>query len=150
MKHTIAIAALCAAAVLPLAAHEEHEKKSAGPNGGRIVTSTEPHYELLVTADRKMKLTFLGTDNKTPVSTEGKSATATGGDRTNPVKFSFAIEGNALVSDKPLPEGTKIPLVLQVKTTADGKPATERINVNLADCSECGHKEYACTCAHEH
>ena len=42
----------------------DHAKKVAGPNGGLIITAVEPHCELLVTPERKLKITFLGDDNK--------------------------------------------------------------------------------------
>jgi hypothetical protein len=153
MKH-IAIISVIMSMLLPAAvsaadehAGHGHAKKQAGPNGGRIVTSVEPHYELLVTPERKVKITFLGEDGK-PVEAKDQSVTATGGDRANPTRMTFAKEAGALVSDKPLPEGKLVPLVLQVKTSADAKSVTERLSVNLADCPTCEHKEYACTCEH--
>lgn len=128
----------------------QHEKKEAGPNGGRILLSVEPHFEFLITADRKIRLTPLGNDNK-PVALKEQSATATGGDRSNPTKFTFTKDGETLLSDKPLPAGNdNPPLILQIKTSPDAKPVTERFNVNLADCGDCKHKEYACICGHEH
>ena len=130
--------------------HKEHAdkgKKAAGPNGGRIVTATEPHFEFLVMPDGKVKITFLGDDGKA-TALKDQSLTAIGGDRTKPTKLAFAKDGESLVSDKPLPEGKMIPIVLMVKMTADAKTVTEKFNVNLADCPTCEHKEYACTCAH--
>jgi hypothetical protein len=127
-----------------------HEKKEAGPNGGRIVASVEPHYEFFVTPERKVKITFLTEDNKATALKE-QTVTATSGERSAPIKMTFTKEGDSLVSDKALPEGNNNPpIILQVKTTPDAKSVTEKFNVNLADCSECKHKEYACTCAHEH
>lgn len=128
----------------------KHEKKEAGPNGGRILHAVDPHLEFLITADRKIRLTPLGKDNK-PVPLKEQSATATGGDRSNPTKFTFTKEGVTLVSDKPLPAGNdNPPLILQIKLSPDAKPVTERFSVNLADCGTCKHKEYACTCDHDH
>ena len=125
----------------------DHATKQAGPNGGRVVTSVEPHYELFVTPERKVKITFLGEDGKA-VEAKDQTVTATGGDRANPTRLAFTKEGGALVSDKPLPAGTVVPLILQVKVAPDAKPVTERISLNLADCPTCKHKEYACTCEH--
>ncbi len=128
----------------------KHEKKEAGPNGGRILHSVEPHLEFLITADRKIRLTPLGEDNK-PVALKEQSATATGGDRSNPTKFSFVKDGETLVSEQSLPAGNdNPPLILQIKLTAQSKAVTERFNINLADCGSCKHKEYACTCDHDH
>ena len=127
----------------------EHGKKEAGPNGGRIVTATEPHFEFFVTPERKVKITFLGEDGK-PVALKGQSVTAIGGERAKPTKLAFAKDGESLVSDKPLPEGKELPIVLQVKMTPDAKTVTEKFNVNLADCPTCEFKEYACICEHGH
>lgn len=53
-----------------------------------------------------------------------------------------------LVSTTALPEGNNLPAVLRIKTGADAKPVTIRVQLNLADCGECAHPEYACTCGH--
>jgi hypothetical protein len=127
----------------------EHAKKEAGPNGGRILTATEPRFEFFVMADRKVKITFLGEDGKA-IALKDQSVTAVGGDRAKPTKLAFAKDGESLVSDKPLPEGKEIPIVLQVKMDKEAKTVTEKFNVNLADCPECKHKEYACICDHDH
>ena len=129
--------------------HKEHAegKKTAGPNGGRVVTATEPHFEFLVMPDRKVKITFLGEDGKA-TALKAQSVTAIGGERAKPTKLAFAKDGESLVSDVALPEGKEIPIVLMVKMTADAKTVTEKFNINLADCPTCKFKEYACTCAH--
>ncbi|WP_052573270.1 hypothetical protein [Haloferula sp. BvORR071] len=125
----------------------EHGKKQPGPNGGRIVTSTEPHFEFFVMPDGKVKITFLGEDGKATALKE-QSVTLTGGDRAKPTKLAFAKDGDSLVSDKALPEGKEVPVVLQVKVTPDAKTVSEKFNVNLADCPTCKFKEYACICEH--
>jgi hypothetical protein len=149
-KH-IAIASAILSLVLPTAldAADEHDhaNKQIGPNGGRVVTSVEPHYELFVTPERKVMITFLGDDGKA-VEAKDQSVTATGGDRANPTRLAFSKEGGALISDKPLPAGMVVPLIVQVKAAPDAKPVTERISLNLADCPTCKHKEYACACGH--
>jgi hypothetical protein len=148
------IAAILLATLALVSAQEKHDhahaKKVAGPNGGRIVESVEPHFEFFVTPERKIKITFLTEDNKAAAPKE-QTLTATGGDRANPTKFTFAKEGEALVSDKPLPTGNdNPPIILQIKSTPDAKTVTDRFNVNLARCGECKHSEYACTCEHDH
>lgn len=127
----------------------DHGKKAAGPNGGRVITAVEPHFEFFVTPERKVKITFLGEDNK-PVPAQEQTVTAVGGERSKPTRLAFAKEGDALLSDKPLPEGKMVPIILQVKTAPDAKTVTERFTVNLNDCPTCEHKEYACTCEHGH
>jgi hypothetical protein len=127
--------------------HAEHAKKEAGPNGGRVVTATEPHFEFFVTPENKVKITFLGEDGKA-VALKEQTVSAVGGDRAKPTKLAFAKEGDSLLSDKPLPEGKEIPIVLMVKLTPDAKTVTEKFNVNLAKCPTCEHPEYACICEH--
>ncbi len=160
MKLNLILAALCLAFSPSLPAadehkegdhkeHAEHAKKTAGPNGGRVVTATEPHFEFFVMPDGKVKITFLGEDGKA-VAAKDQTVSAVGGDRAKPTKLAFAKDGDSLVSDKPLPEGKEVPIVLMVKVTPDAKTVTEKFNVNLAQCPTCEHKEYACTCEHGH
>ena len=51
---------------LPAFAAEDHDhaKKEAGPNGGKVLTTIEPHAEFFVTTDRKVQITFLNKDGK--------------------------------------------------------------------------------------
>ncbi len=124
-----------------------HIKREAGPNGGRVVTSVTPRYEFFVTPEKKVKITFLGDDGKA-VPAKDQVITAVGGDRAAPTKLTFAKDGDSLVSDKPLPEGKELPIVVQVKVTPEAKTVTEKFTVNMATCPECKHAEYACTCDH--
>lgn len=125
-----------------------HGDKVAGPNGGRVIFAVEPHAEFLVTDDRKVKITFLAEDSKTAVAPGERSVTVIAGSRSNPTRLAFTTEGDALVSDKPLPEGSDFPTVVQFQLTPGGDAVIEKFNLNLADCPTCEHKEYACTCEH--
>jgi len=156
MKTTLALTiALFGLALTPAlrAAEKEkehdHEKREAGPNGGRVIFSVEPHFEFFVMADRKVKITFLG-DDKKAIDAAGQTVSAIGGKRSKPTKMAFASEGDSLVSDQPLPEGDMIPIVLTVKASADAKAVTEKFTIDMTDCSECDLKEYACVCDHDH
>ncbi len=120
-----------------------------GPNGGRVVTVTEPHFEFLVLDDRKLKITFLSEEGEA-VAPGRATVTAVGGERSNPTKFAFAEADGALVSDAALPEGSMVPIVLQVKLTPDAETVTEKFTVNLAQCPTCEYQEYACICDHDH
>ncbi|NLT72070.1 MAG: hypothetical protein GXX91_15445 [Verrucomicrobiaceae bacterium] len=127
----------------------DHEKRESGPNGGRVVFSVEPHFEFFVMPDRKVKITFLGEDKKAIAPTD-QTVSAISGKRSKPTKMEFTREAGALVSDKPLPEGERVPIVLRVKASPDAKTVTEKFTVDMADCAECDLKEYACVCDHEH
>ena len=70
------------------------------------------------------------------------------GDRTKPTKLAFAKDGDKLVSDKTIPEGKELPVVLQIRAKAGEKAVTEKFNLNLATCPTCEHLEYACSCDH--
>ena len=135
--------------VAPAYAHGSgtHGKKKAGPNGGRVITKVTPNVEFFVTADRKVKLTFLDDAGK-PVALSGQTATLTGGDRMNPTKLTFAAKDGALVSEQPLPAGDNVPVVLQLKMTPEASSVTEKFGVNFSTCPECKLSEYACTCDH--
>lgn len=127
----------------------EHEKKTAGPNGGRLLEAGPELVEFLVTEDRHVQLTFLAKDLK-PHKPEGKTATLTGGERTAPVELTFSQEGHYLKSDKALPEGKSIPVILQINVGAESEPVIEKFHLDMSDCATCDFKEYACICDHAH
>lgn len=150
---TLAVAALGLALTVSAAEKEKHDHDhghaKAGPTGGKLITEVEPHAEFFVNKDNKVEIRFVDDDMKVIAPGE-QVVTVTLGDRSAPTKLSFTKEGDKLISDKVVPEGNNLPTVVQIKTTADAKSVTEKFNLNLADCPECKHKEYACTCDHEH
>lgn len=133
----------------PKKEHEHEHAAKAGPNGGRLIHEVEPHAEFLVTEDRKVRITFVDDDNKV-VAAGAQTVTVTCGDRQNPTRLSFLMDGNSLISDKVLPGGNDFPVVLQIRTDAKAKSVLEKFNLNLKDCPTCDFKEYACICGHEH
>lgn len=120
-----------------------------GPNGGRVVTTVDPAVEFFVTADRKVRLTFVDAALKA-IPAAAQSATLIAGDRSAPVRLGFVKEGDSLISDGVLPEGNNFPTVLQIKADENAAPVIEKFNLNLSDCPTCDFKEYACACDHEH
>ncbi len=129
------------------ATHKDVEQID-GPHKGRILTTTEPHSEIFITDERKILVTFLDKDNKAITPTD-QVVSAIGGDRSAPTRMTFAIKGDSLISDKSLPDGNMIPLILQIKTGVDADNVTERFNVDFSECPTCDHIEYACVCEHE-
>jgi hypothetical protein len=119
-----------------------------GPNKGRVLTQLEPHAELFVTPERKVRLTFIDDHGKPVAVPTALSATLITGDRSAPVTLAFAADGESLLSTTALPEGGNLPAILRIKPTADAPPLTIRIQLNLAQCSTCDRPEYACICAH--
>ena len=122
-------------------------EKIKAPNDGRLIEGVEPHAEFLVTAEKKVEVRFLDASGKI-IAPAGQTVTVTMGDRAAPTKLTFTKDGDKLVSDKTIPEGKELPVVLQIKVTADSKAVTEKFNLNLAKCPTCSHAEYACTCDH--
>jgi hypothetical protein len=147
MKLRNLITLLATFTVAALHAGENHEAKIAGPNGGRVIETVEPHAEFLVLEDRRVQLTFLDEDLK-PIPPADQTAKVISGDRSAPTELTFTKTAAALVSDTPLPAGNAVPAVLQITPTPDAKTITERITVNLATCPGCNLPEYACTCDH--
>jgi len=132
--------------MIMLAGEAQHADQ-AGPNGGRVIESIEPHAEFLVRDDRKIQITFL-TEELKPTPLGEQVVTAITGDRSNPTRMKFGQEGDVLLSDVPLPEGNNLPIILQIKPTPDARSVTEKFNLNLSDCPTCDYKEYACICGH--
>ncbi|MBC2605113.1 hypothetical protein [Pelagicoccus albus] len=124
-------------------AEPHHEIET--PNGGRLVTSVEPHCEVLVAEDGQVKITFLD-DSGAMVPHSSQEVSLTAGDRMNPVKLSFEERDGVLVSDGKLAMGKTIPVILQIKSAELSNSARERFNLNMSECPTCDNKEYACSC----
>ena len=150
---SIALKLLAALALtIPAFAAEKehkHEKKDAGPNGGRVITAVEPHLEFLVTKDRKVEITALTEDLKA-TKLSGQVIAVVAGDRSKPTKLEFKAEGDKLVSSNALPEGNDYPVSVSIKADAKAKAVYEKFNLNLEKCPTCKHQEYACVCDHAH
>lgn len=127
----------------------DHEHIVAGPSGGRLFTSVEPHAEFFVNKENKIEIRFIDDDNE-PVAPAGQTVSVIMGERSAPTRIAFTKEGDKLVADKTIPEGNNLPTVVQIKTNADAKTVTEKFNLNLSDCPTCKYKEYACICEHDH
>lgn len=124
-----------------------HADAKAGPNGGRIITSVEPHLEFYLTEERKIQITFLN-DHGEVIAPKEQVVSLIGGDRQNPIRLRFASKGSVLLSDKALSEGNNLPIILSIKPDAKSKTVRERFNLNLSDCPTCDYLEYACICEH--
>jgi len=124
-----------------------HAAEIKAPNGGRIIEAVTPHAEFLVTADKKIEIRFLNDAGKV-VAPGGQVVAVVMGDRSAPTKLAFAKDGGKLVSDKVIPEGKELPVVLQIRAKEGEKATTVKFNLNLANCPTCEHAEYACVCKH--
>jgi hypothetical protein len=129
----------------------DHNKRVAGPNGGKILTAPDFKNELFITDDRLVRITFLDDNNK-PIAVGSKEVIIMSGDSSNSTNLNFSItdDGMSLISSNKLSEGINVPITITVKIDADAPPARARLNLNLADCSCCKYREYACVCLHDH
>jgi hypothetical protein len=130
-------------------AHEGHDhgEAKAGPNGGRVITSVEPHFEFFVTKERFIQITFLDDSGK-PISPEKQALSLIGGDRQNPVRLRFEKKRTTLLSNQVIPAGNDLPVILSIKMNAQSKTIREKFNLSLSQCPTCDYKEYACICEH--
>jgi hypothetical protein len=124
-----------------------HEKRDAGPNGGRIIATVHPRAEFFVTAERKIQITFLDQAGKA-IAPADQIVTVTTGDRAAPKTLTFAKAGNTLLSTTALPAGNDLPAVVQIKAGPAGKTITAKFTLDLSKCGGCKLAEYACICAH--
>lgn len=125
----------------------DHAKIKAGPTGGRLITTVEPHVEFFVNKDKKVELRFVDDDNKV-VAHGTQVISVVLGDRAAPTKLVFTQQGDKLVSDKAIPAGNDLPTVVQICAKEGAKPVNEKFNLDLSSCPTCKYQEYACICAH--
>lgn len=113
---------------------DDHGHGKKGPNGGHVIESVTPAIEVVAGKDRKLRLIFLDKDKKA-IAPGDQVITAVTGERANPVRLSFAKgtgdDEKVLVADKPLPDGAHVPVVLQIKETADAKTKIERFEMHM-------------------
>ncbi|MFM2199850.1 MAG: hypothetical protein RLZZ505_3282 [Verrucomicrobiota bacterium] len=115
--------------------HKHEENVNQGPNGGHVIQSKAGFsIEVTVDKDRKARIVFLDKDLKA-VALGEQTITGIAGERSAPVKLTFAKgtgkDADVLVSDKALPAGEHIPMILTIKTAPDAKGATERFELHL-------------------
>ncbi len=114
---------------------EDHDHAKKGPNGGHVVESKAGFaFEITVDKDRKARVVFLDKELKA-AALAAQSLSGIAGERSAPVKLAFTkgkdADANVLVSDKALPAGAHVPMILVIKATADAKAVTERFELHL-------------------
>ena len=144
--HTLLLA-LTLTTGLSAAEPHTHTHLKAGPTGGRLITSVEPHVEFFVNKDKKVELRFVDDDNKV-IAPGAQVISVVLGDRAAPTKLAFTQQGDKLVSDKVIPAGNDYPTVVQIRAKEGAKATNEKFHLNLESCPTCKYQEYACICAH--
>ena len=137
----LAVAALCSAISLHAA-----EKIVAGPKGGRLLDAEPQKAEFFVNQDRKIEITFYDAALK-PVAPTGQVVSVTAEPKDGRKQIDLEKTANGFVAKTRLPAGEPYRVVVQVREKPDAKPKNFRIDLNLEQCGECKHPEYACTCA---
>lgn len=117
------------------AEHEHEENVTKGPNGGHVIESKGGFaIEVTVDKERKARIVFLDKELKAVALAE-QAITGIAGERSAPTKLVFAkgkdADANVLVSDKPLPAGAHVAMILSIKATPDAKAVTERFELHL-------------------
>ncbi|MGA0797490.1 MAG: hypothetical protein ACO3P0_15575 [Quisquiliibacterium sp.] len=113
--------------------HEDHVTQ--GPNGGHVIESKAGFsFEVTVDKERKARIVFIDKNNK-PIALGEQSVSGIAGERSAPTKLSFAKgsdkDANVLISDKSLPAGAHVPMILTIKVAPDAKAVTERFELHL-------------------
>lgn len=145
--HLLTILSLAISATAAEKHDHKHDKRSEGPNGGRVITSVEPHLEFLAAKGGKVEITALTEDLK-PAKWAGQVVSVTAGDRSKPTKLELKEENGKLISTNTLPEGSGYPVSVSIKPASGGKTVYEKFNLDLSKCPTCKYQEYACTCEH--
>ena len=121
----------------------EPAKAPAEAHAGRLLEASGVKAEFLIKPDRHVTLTFLDATGK-PMARGERSVVV----KVDGKDLALEPKPEGFVSKEPLPAKEPAPIVVQVRATADAKPANFRLTLNTATCGECKRAEYACTCAH--
>jgi hypothetical protein len=122
------------------------EKIVGGPKGGRLLEADSQKAEFFVTPDRKVEIIFYDAALN-PTAPGDQVVAVTAEPKSGRTKLELEKTATGYVSKTPLPESAEpYRVVVQIRATADAKPANFRIDLNLTTCGECSRAEYACTC----
>lgn len=120
-------------------------KVTAGPKGGRLLDATPLKAEFLVTAERRVEVTFYD-DHDNPILPGAQVVAVNAEPSGGRVALEMEKTATHFASKTALPAGEPYRVVVQIRATPDAKPQNFRLDLNLATCGECQRKEYACTC----
>ncbi|MBW7895424.1 MAG: hypothetical protein H3C27_09955 [Opitutaceae bacterium] len=120
------------------AADEPHHHDAGmqhGPNGGQVIASQAGFaFKVSVDQERRARIVFLDRESKA-VALDGQSVTGIAGERSAPTRLAFAPDTGArehvLLSDRALPPGAHVQMILMIKTAPDAKAVTERFVLHL-------------------
>ncbi len=118
----------------------------SGSKGGKILSSTPLHAEFFVQPDRKVSITFY--EALKQVAPSGQEIKVIAEAPMGKVTLEFEKDATGYISKTALPAGDGYRIVVQIKNDATAKSQNFRVDFHTEICKECGHPEYACTCAH--
>ncbi len=148
MPTTKTFLALFCAVFMPLAVLTAAEKIVAGPKGGRLLETKPVKAEFFVNAERKAEINFYDEGMK-PVAPDAQVVAITAEPKTGRAKLELEKTATGFVTKTALPEAdAPYRVVVQIRPSAEAAPQNFRVDLNLENCAECNHAEYACTCSH--
>ncbi len=149
MKNTIKtkLIALITLALSLLSA-TAHERITVGPGDGRLAyldSTTMPYAEFNV-KDGKVHITLLDKDLKT-INLTDQTLAITVRQNDSPIKLIVSKSGTEFIA--PLPDGTDIWCIFQLKEKEETKAITFRIHYLSEVCAECKKPEWRCICGNK-
>ncbi|PTX91365.1 hypothetical protein [Opitutus sp. ER46] len=123
------------------------EQVAAGPKGGRLLTRSPEAVEFFVNAERRVEVAFYDAALK-PLPPGDREVTVLAEPASGRVPVALEKHAEGFVSAAALPAGEPYRVVVQVREKAGARPQNFRLQLNLANCAECSHPEYACVCGH--
>ncbi len=118
-------------------------KAPAEAHAGRLLEAPGLRAEFLIKPDHRVAVTFLDDAGKPTAR----------GERSVVVKIDgkdcvLEAQPYGFVSKEPLLAKEPAPVLVQLRASAEAKPANFRLTLDTSTCGECKRAEYACTCVH--
>lgn len=110
---------------------DHHSHAIPGPNGGKLITTVDPHLEFWIQPDDgHARITFVNDDIE-PIEAPSIPLSLAMGDRDNPTMIVFEQKGSVLVSKEPLSLEGNPPIILELCSTDGEKAQYERFHLNM-------------------
>lgn len=121
----------------------EPAKPAAAARPGRLLEVSGIRADFLIRADRRATVTIIDAAGK-PVP-RGEHIVIL---KVDGKDVALDPEVNGFASKEPLTAKELTPMIIQIRASADAKPANFRLTLDTSLCGGCKRPEYGCTCAH--
>lgn len=121
----------------------EPAKPAAAAQPGRRLEAPGIRADFLIRPDRKATVTIVDTAGKPVLRGEHTVILKVDGK-----DVALEPEPNGFITKEPLTAKEPAPIIVQLRATADAKPANFRLTLDTSLCGECKRPEYGCTCVH--